>query len=114
MTDQELRTRVQKAVDHKLSGIQDDPWLARRVMNRVEEEKPVMKKKLSISLVFVLVGILLLARRWPSRSIRISSAMSSATKPGRMWKSIPKPLTTARAEPIRWCFPGGNSSPWTP
>ena len=60
MTDQELRTRVQKAVDHKLSGVQDDPWLAQRVMNRAEEEEPEMKKKLSLSIVFVLVGILLL------------------------------------------------------
>lgn len=60
MTDQELRTRVQKAVDHKLSGVQDDPWLAQRVMNRAEEEKPVMKKKLSFSAVLVLVIIMLL------------------------------------------------------
>ncbi len=60
MTDQELRTRVQKAVDHKLSGVKDDPWLAQRVMNRAEEGEPVMKKKLSVSFVFVLVGILAL------------------------------------------------------
>ena len=60
MTDQELRTKVQKAVDHKLSGVQDDPWLAQRVMNRADEEEPVMKKKISLSVVFVVVGILLL------------------------------------------------------
>ena len=57
MTDQEIRARMQKAVDHKLSGVQDDPWLAQRVMNRAKEEEPVMKKKLSLSVVFVLVGI---------------------------------------------------------
>ena len=60
MTDQELRTKVRKAVDHKLSGVKDDPWLAQRVMNRADEEEPVMKKKISLSVVFVLVGILLL------------------------------------------------------
>ena len=60
MTDQELRTRVQQAVDQKLSGVKDDPWLAQRVMNRAEGEEPVVKKKLSLSLVFVLVGILLI------------------------------------------------------
>ncbi len=60
MTDQELQARIQKAVDHKLSGVTDDPWLAQRVMNRVKEGEPVMKKKLSVSLVFVIVGILLL------------------------------------------------------
>lgn len=59
MTDQEIRARMQKAVDHKLSGVQDDPWLAQRVMNRAEEEEPVVKKKLPLSVVFVLVGILL-------------------------------------------------------
>ncbi len=59
MTDQEIRARLHKAADQKLSGLQDDPWLAQRVMNRAEEEEPVMKKKLSLSVVFVLVGILL-------------------------------------------------------
>ncbi len=59
MTDQDIRAKMQKAVDHKLSGVQDDPWLAQRVMNRAKEEEPVMKKKLSLSVVFVLVGILL-------------------------------------------------------
>ncbi len=59
MTDQEIRARMQKTVDHKLSGVRDDPWLAQRVMNRAEEEEPVMKKKLSLSAVFALVGILL-------------------------------------------------------
>ena len=59
MTDQEIRARMQKAVDHKLSGVQDDPWLAQRVMNRAEEEGPVVKKKVPLSVVFVLAGILL-------------------------------------------------------
>lgn len=59
MTDQDIRTKMQKAVDHKLSGVQDDPWLAQRVMNRAEEEGTIVKKKLSLSVVFVLVGILL-------------------------------------------------------
>ncbi len=58
MTDEELRTKLQKAVDRKLSGMKDDPWLAQRVMNRAEKEKPVMKKKLSLSIVLALMIVL--------------------------------------------------------
>ena len=60
MNDQELRTKVQKALDNKLSGIKENPWLAQRIMNRADEEEPVMKKKLSFGIVFVVVAVLVL------------------------------------------------------
>ena len=60
MTDQELQARIQKAVDRKLSGVKDDPWLAQRVMNRAKEGEPVMKKKMTLSLVLAIAGVLLL------------------------------------------------------
>ena len=60
MNDQELRTKVQKALDNKLSGVKDNPWLAQRVMNRADEEEPIVKKRLSFGIVFVIAAILVL------------------------------------------------------
>ncbi len=60
MNDQELRTKVQKALDSKLSGVKDNPWLAQRVMNQAEGEETVMKKKLSVGFVFVIAAALVL------------------------------------------------------
>ena len=60
MNDQELRAKVQKALDNKLSGVKDNPWLAQRVMNQAEGEEPVMKKKLSFGMVFVIAAVLVL------------------------------------------------------
>lgn len=60
MNDQELRTKVQKALDNKLSGVKDNPWLAQRVMNRADEEEPIVKKRLSFGIVFVIAAVLVL------------------------------------------------------
>lgn len=60
MNDQELRTKVQKALDNKLSGVKDNPWLAQRVMIRADEEEPIVKKRLSFGIVFVIAAILVL------------------------------------------------------
>ncbi len=60
MNDQELRTKVQKTLDNKLSGVKDNPWLAQRIMNRADEEEPIVKKKLSFGIVFVIVTVLVL------------------------------------------------------
>ena len=60
MNDQELRTKVQKALDNKLSGVKDNPWLAQRIMNRAEGEEPIMKKRLSFGIVFVITAVLVL------------------------------------------------------
>ena len=60
MNDQELRTKVQKALDNKLSGVKDNPWLAQRIMNRADEEEQIVKKKLSFGIVLVIVAVLVL------------------------------------------------------
>ena len=60
MNDQELRAKVQKALNNQLSGVKDDPWLAQRVMNQAEGEETVMKKKLSFGIVFAIVAVLVL------------------------------------------------------
>ena len=58
MTDQEIRQALHQAVDRRLSGVREDPFLAQRVMAAKKGEKP-MKKKLSVSLALVLALILM-------------------------------------------------------
>ena len=59
MRDDELKARLTDAVDHRLSGMTGDPWLAQRIIRAEKGAKPVMKKKLSVSLVLALVIMLL-------------------------------------------------------
>ena len=59
MRDDELRARLCKAVDQQLSGLEGDPWLARRIIQSEKGDSPVMKKKLSVSLILVIVTMLL-------------------------------------------------------
>ena len=58
MTDQEIRRAVQHAVDHRLSGVREDPDLARRVIAQSKGEAP-MKKRISVSLAFILAALLI-------------------------------------------------------
>ena len=44
MTDEELRSVIHHAVDCRLSGVQNDPFLARRVLAKGERK---MKKKIA-------------------------------------------------------------------
>lgn len=59
MRDDELRARLTQAVDHQLSAMEGDPYLARRIIQAEKGDQPVMKKKLSVSLVLTLVLMLL-------------------------------------------------------
>lgn len=43
MTEQEMRRRMHQAMDARLSGLQEDPWLAQRVMNQPKGEKKVKR-----------------------------------------------------------------------
>ena len=52
----EEQKKVQNAINHSLSGLQEDPWLAQRVLARAKGEEPMVKK---ISGAFVVVCILL-------------------------------------------------------
>ena len=53
----EEQERVQKAVSHSLSHVQEDPWLTQRVLANAKGEEPV-KRKISLALVMSIVGIL--------------------------------------------------------
>lgn len=58
MTDEEIRQALHKAMDRRLSGMREDPFLAQRVLAGTKGEKP-MKKKLSVSLALALALILM-------------------------------------------------------
>lgn len=63
MEDRKDKQIVQQVFDSSLSGIQDDPWMAQRVLNKAHEAPGtggfVVKKKLSVGMVFVIVLILM-------------------------------------------------------
>ena len=50
----EEQERVQKAVQHSLAHVQEDPWLTQRVLANAKGEKPV-KKRVSAALVLCIV-----------------------------------------------------------
>ena len=57
MNDRKDREIIQVALDTTLSGLQDDPWLARKVLDDAKGEVKV-KKKISVGLGLALVLIL--------------------------------------------------------
>ena len=57
MTLHEEQKKVRKAMESTLSGLQEDPWLAQRVLANVKGEEPV-KKKISLALVLSIAAIL--------------------------------------------------------
>ena len=50
MKNEELKNRL----DDALSGIREDPWLYRKVMNRAEQKKPERKRKIRYGAVIVI------------------------------------------------------------
>jgi len=62
MEDFKDKQIVQRVIDNSLSGIQDDPWMAQRVLNMAHKAPAtggiVVNKKLSIGVIFVIVMIL--------------------------------------------------------
>ncbi len=54
MTLHEEQKRVQEAVSSSLAYVQEDPWLAQRVLANAKGEEPV-KKKISLALVLCIV-----------------------------------------------------------
>lgn len=58
MTDEKLRQEIHDAVDRRLSGMREDPWLAARVIEASKGDKPV-KKKISASFALILTIILI-------------------------------------------------------
>ena len=60
MNEREEKRLFQACVDRRLSGLTGDPWLARRILNQQKGEEPIMKKKLSVSLIVALAVLLAL------------------------------------------------------
>ena len=58
MCEELNRKEFHEAIDTTLSGLHADPWLAQRVVNRERTSEPVVKKKLSISLVLIILLII--------------------------------------------------------
>ena len=56
MTEQEMRRRMHQAMDARLSGLQEDPWLAQRAMNQPKGEKKV--KRFTIQTVLAMMLLL--------------------------------------------------------
>ena len=63
MEDRKDKQIVQQVFDSSLSGIQDDPWMAQRVLNMAHETQGkggiVVKKKLSIGFILMMAVMLL-------------------------------------------------------
>ena len=56
----EEQAKIQKAVNAALSGLQEDPWLARRVLAKAKGEKSVKRKTYTamvLSIVMVLAAM---------------------------------------------------------
>ena len=58
MNDQDMKKAIRQAVDHRLSGLNDNPFLAQRIISEMKGESPVMKRKISIAMVFVFTVLL--------------------------------------------------------
>jgi hypothetical protein len=58
MKHNEHEKLMKDAIDHRLSGLQGDPWLAQRITAISKGEPPIMKKRLSMSLVLAIAAIL--------------------------------------------------------
>ncbi|MBQ8537024.1 MAG: hypothetical protein IJ461_06455 [Clostridia bacterium] len=62
------REDFKNAVDHRLSGLKADPYLARRIMAQQKGEEPVMKKRVSFAAVLLVIlalaGTVALGTEW--------------------------------------------------
>lgn len=61
MKDQEMKTVLRNAVDHRLSALEGNPWLARQIVERSKGEQPYMKKKVSAGLVLAIMTVIVMA-----------------------------------------------------
>ncbi|MGN1019501.1 MAG: hypothetical protein ACI4O7_03930 [Aristaeellaceae bacterium] len=59
MGEDEMRRLVQEAVSHRLSGLEENPRLARRIIAMEKGASPRMRRKLSVSLIIALLLALL-------------------------------------------------------
>ena len=61
MKDEQIRAQIHQAVDAHGEHLRTDPFLAQRIMNQERKGEPVVRKKLSVTLVIAIVLMLLMA-----------------------------------------------------
>lgn len=55
MSDKDIKNTLQKAIDHRLSGLEGNPFLAQRIIASEKGDQPIVKKKITVSLILVIV-----------------------------------------------------------
>lgn len=94
MTEQEMRRRMHQAMDARLSGLQEDPWLAQRVMNQPKGEKKVKR----FTIQTVLAMMLLLAIMGTVYAASLNSA------PDDLITNTPVPASEGMGEVDQWAL----------
>lgn len=59
MNDAKIRVQIQQAVDHHAANLRPDPLLAQRITVRERKDVLIVKKRISVGLIFTLILILL-------------------------------------------------------
>ena len=55
MNENDQKKLFQDAVNRRLSGLQENPFLAQRIIASEKGEQPIMKKKLSVSVIMIMI-----------------------------------------------------------
>lgn len=84
MNKQKNRELIQASLNSALSGLQDDPWLAQRVIAEAKGDKQV-KKKISAGLVFIFVLVMIAATALAVVTIREVAQMMAQTEQEVGW-----------------------------
>lgn len=84
MNKQKNRELIQASLNSALSGLQDDPWLAQRVIAEAKGDKQV-KKKISAGLVFIFALMMIAATALAVVTIREVAQMMAQTEQEVGW-----------------------------
>ena len=76
MNDEEMRRQIHHALDHRLSGMEDSPWLARRITG-AERKQTGMNKKIMVALVLCLTLLLAFAGVAAALNLNVFELFSS-------------------------------------
>ena len=78
MEDRRDKQIIQQVFDSSLSGIQDDPWMAQRVLNKAHEAPGtggfIVKKKMSLAMVLLIICLFL------SASVALAAIISNTAQ----------------------------------
>lgn len=74
MNEHELKQMFKNTLDRQLTDLNSDPLLAQRILRNIERKKEIkVKKKFSMSLVFALITLIVMATAWAAGSLIFSS-----------------------------------------